>query len=115
MDHVLKKEFGLSRKMKITFTVCMLVFLCLSVFVYFKIYTDIIKVVRNQAVNSITNISELNVDSISRAITNRQLLLGTISSKLRDQEIRDMDVLLENLESDMASYEFYRMKSITGL
>ncbi|MDO5147611.1 MAG: EAL domain-containing protein [Eubacteriales bacterium] len=109
MNRVIKNEFGISKKVKIILLLGVLVFFSLSVFIYVKLYTDIKKIVRRQAVDSIRNISELNADSVSRSITNRKILLDTIAARIMSKDMWSADAILRDIEGYVGTYDFYNM------
>ncbi|MDO5134731.1 MAG: EAL domain-containing protein [Eubacteriales bacterium] len=109
MEKAIRGEFVMSKTQRRLWLLGLTVFLGLSVFIYFKLYANVMDIVRSQAVNSITNISELNEDSLSRSIRNRELLIEMISYRLSKREVEDVDIILRELQDFVGYYEFYNM------
>ncbi|MDO5136707.1 MAG: EAL domain-containing protein [Eubacteriales bacterium] len=109
MYKALKDEFGLSKNKKILWFMGLIIFLGSSVFIYFSLYFNIRTTVRTQAVNSITNISQLNEDSVSRSILNREILLRMISTMMEKRGVKDLDGILPDLADFRDAYDFSNM------
>lgn len=109
MNNMLKNEMGISRKNKILIVCGLIMFFAVSVFVYHGIYLNTKEVVQEQAVSSITNISQLNKDALFMSINNRRILLQTISERLTSKNIKDVDIILDNLMYYQNAYDFYSM------
>ncbi|MDO5134535.1 MAG: EAL domain-containing protein [Eubacteriales bacterium] len=113
MEKTLKNEFGLSRRSRAGIAAVMALFLLTSAFVYAKLYRGIEEVAKNQAVRSVTNISELNADSVSRALRNRQALLESFAINLSRKKIRDLEKILSEMDVYRQTYQFYDMGILT--
>ncbi|MDO5142390.1 MAG: EAL domain-containing protein [Eubacteriales bacterium] len=84
-------------------------FLVLSALFAVGVYTATNDLVRTQAVRSITNISQLNRDSVSRALTNRRTMIETLVARIEEQHIEDVSDILRELTYFESSFDFMRM------
>lgn len=98
MNKLLKNEFALSRASRVLWFGSLIVFLMVSIVSYFHLYNGIEDIVRDQAVSSITNISQLNEDSVSRSIVNRRTLLEMLAARIEKREMYDIDDILAELD-----------------
>ncbi|MDO5147286.1 MAG: EAL domain-containing protein [Eubacteriales bacterium] len=109
MEKILKNELGLKKGEKIAIAVGLTIFLALSVVFCVCAYSDTKRIVQEQAVRSISNISQLNEESITRSVENRRLLLKTITSRLERKKIYDVEAILQELQDFQEAYDFYRI------
>lgn len=109
MDKIIKDQFRMSGKDRAVRLAALLLSLALSVFIFFRLYTEVRNIVREQAVKSITNISQLNEDSVSRSIVNRCRLLELISDRVGRRKIEDKSLILRELEDFCKYYDFASM------
>ena len=109
MDKLLSKELGMSKWMKTVVALGVSAFFILSVIFCVRSYSVTRGVVRDQAVRSITNISQLNEESITKSVSNRKLLLETIALRLQRRNVEDVDLILRELLDFQKVYEFYSM------
>ncbi|MDO5146636.1 MAG: EAL domain-containing protein [Eubacteriales bacterium] len=109
MEELIKNEFGMSKGVKISFAAGLTIFFFISIFVYYSLYNNIEEIVTAQTINSITNISELNVDAVSRAIANRKTLLEAFAINLERKQSKDYDAILREMETYRTTYDFYSM------
>ena len=109
MDEAIKEQFRFSKKAKAAMVISLIIFFCISAFIYKKIYTDIRAIVTKQAIDSITNISELNVDSVSTSIQNIRALLETISGRLSKKQPESVEEVLEEMKGYVKYYDLYSM------
>lgn len=109
MDNTIKREFALKQSTKILCLIGLIIFLVTSVIVCTKLYSNIKTIVRNQAVSSITNISQLNEDSVSLSIINRYKLVEMIAENLSNHNMKDVDSILKELKNFLGYYDFYGM------
>ena len=107
MEKILKKEIGLSRKNIVRLIMCAGIFLALSYYIFVSLYSNVKTIVTEHAVSSITNISQLNEESITRAITNRKALLETIAERLERRGIYEIDGILDEMEDFSQVYDCY--------
>ena len=113
MKDALKHEFRMNGRTKFILLIIVLVFLFLSSLVYNRHYAQTKEIVTEQAISSVTNISQLNKQAVSRAIDNRLILLGVLAQKLEDNGVYDVDTILRAMHSYVDPYDFYRMGVIT--
>lgn len=113
MEKTIQKEFKLSWQVRLTLALGFFIFFIISVFVYGKLYKQIGISVREQAVASISNISELNASSVNRSIENRQSLMKILAKRAEAKRLERMDVLLMEIETFLEPYEFYSMGVLT--
>ncbi|MDO5147499.1 MAG: EAL domain-containing protein [Eubacteriales bacterium] len=113
MNKIIKNEFGLSKKDKTALAMGMLIFFSLSLFIYFGLYKVITELVKNQSVKNIVNISELNEDSVSRAIANRKTLLESFSINIARRKMDNKEAILNEMATYAQTYEFYNMGILT--
>lgn len=113
MKKTLYNEFGLSRGAKLWLVVMMTGFLFVSAFLYGKLYNKVRETVADQAVGSVTNISQLNADSVSRSLKNRQVLLETFAENLSMLRSDNWDFILSRMKPYVQSYDFANMGILT--
>lgn len=113
VDKVMKDEFRIDRRAKILIIISIILFCFISVFMSLKLYNDINRIVKRQAIDSITNISELNVNSVLRAIDNSQRLLMTFADDFVHRENYNIDAALKEMKPFVKSYGYYSMGIIT--
>lgn len=106
---ILKKEVFLSRKASAGIVTGVLLIFCLSFIFCFSLQSATHKIVNNQAVKSIDHISQLNKDSIVRAIENRRLLMEMLSKRIEKTNLYNIEDITNTLEDYQATYEFYNM------
>ena len=99
----------MKKRTKIVIVAGLISFFFLSVAFCFHMYSDTRKIVRNQAIRSITNISQLNEESVTKSIENRKMLLQTIAVRLERRNIEDVDVILRELADFKEIYDFANM------
>ena len=109
MDKILKKELGVSKRLKAGVAVGMTVLLVLSFIFCQQLFQKTRNTVKDQAIRSITNISQLNKDAMMRAIQNRQLLMQTIALKFQKRGVDTVDEMLYELKDYEETYECYQM------
>ncbi|MDO5147490.1 MAG: EAL domain-containing protein [Eubacteriales bacterium] len=113
MDKMLKNELGLSKAMKFWMTVGLTSLLVVSVYFCYRLYFITRTAVREQAIRSITNISQLNKDSVSRPIANRRIMMEMVSSRMEDEKLEGVDEILNMLEGYRTANDFYSIGVIT--
>ena len=109
MEKAINGEFALSRRQKIVLFLGLVCFLVLSIATYFRLYSNVRTIVSQQAISSITNISQLNEDSVSVAIHNRSALMDMISMRLTRRNAMEIDGILRELEDFETHFNFYSM------
>ncbi|MDO5147470.1 MAG: EAL domain-containing protein [Eubacteriales bacterium] len=113
MEKILKKEFGLDGKYRLSMYAMILMFLIISIFFYVKLKSKIESVVLEEAQRNITNISELNADAVYREISNRQILLKAVSDNVAASHIEDVDEIIDKMLLYVNNYNFYNMGVMT--
>lgn len=109
MDRFLKDELGLSKAMKLGMTAIVAVIVLFSLFLGKSLYKTADDTVKNQAIKSITNISQLNKDAIKRELQNRQLLQQTIAQRIEKRGIDNIEEILQEMDDFDDVYDCYRM------
>lgn len=113
MKEILKDELRMSKKLRIIVTISTIIFCISSIVISYELYKAINEVVSKRAVNSITNISELNVDSVSREIENTRILLETFADNISAQESVDVEKVLNEMRPYVKTHGFYNMGIMT--
>ncbi|MDO5135700.1 MAG: EAL domain-containing protein [Eubacteriales bacterium] len=113
MDRMLKKELGLTKAHKMVMGLGLTALLTLSLFFCYRLYFNTREALRQHAIRSITNISQLNKDSVSRPITNRRVMLETVSARLEREGLEDVQDILDVLEGYRKVNDFYSIGVIT--
>ncbi|MDO5134723.1 MAG: EAL domain-containing protein [Eubacteriales bacterium] len=108
-DRILKKELSLSRRDLIGIAIGMAAFYILSIVFCFGIYSSTKGIVSRQAARSITNISQLNKDSVSGSLMNLRALLETLSVRLEESEEEDGEAILRELEDFGRSFDLFKI------
>ena len=109
MDKVFNNEFRMGNKIKAVMLLLALVFVIAVVTVYGSISKRTRQIVTDQAISSITNISQLNRDTISRSIDNRALLLQVLVERITDKGVTDIEPMLAGLRGFSEPYDFFEM------
>ena len=109
MEKAIKKEFALSKGARTMWLAGLALFMGISIFIYTALYSNIKGATSNQAVNSIINISQLNEASVSRALSNRQLLLDLLSHRISKRNIENKELILNELDDFLEYYSFHGM------
>ena len=109
MDEMLQGELSLSKASKRTITVTLVVFLLISLAFCALLYSSTRTMVRGQAIRMVTNLCQLNEDSLYRAFQNRTLMLEALSNRLSKREIFDTPGVLAELEDFAETYDCYHM------
>ena len=117
MEKVLRKKFRMSRKARFGMLICVFLFLVASGYVYRSIHDNIQTAIMQDAEQNVTNIGQLNADSIYKELYNRSLLLQSIADNLTDNEtykaVEDKEFLLRKLRLYAQNYNFYNMGILT--
>lgn len=108
-EQILKREMRLSKKTKVRIGIAVSFFCILSVIFCFFIYRATKKTLNAMATQSITNISRLNKDSVSRAIDNRNTLMETLADRLGRKGIEEPQEILAELTDFRENYRFAKM------
>ncbi|MDO5134728.1 MAG: EAL domain-containing protein [Eubacteriales bacterium] len=109
MEKLLKDEFGLDKKLRLRLGVGLAVFLGATVLACFGLYFSTRSVIVKQVTSNVANVSQLNEDSISRAIVNRKVLMRAIADRVVERNIEDVDAILRELVAYAGSYGFSNM------
>lgn len=113
MEKALNRKFGLKKKAKIGILLVMVIFMIMSVMLYFILYSSISKVVRKQASSSVANVSQLNADSVVHSLKNRQNLLETFAVNLAEKQPDDIEKVLPQLNTFAQAYHFHNIGVLT--
>lgn len=110
-DQILRKQMSLNRKAMINISIMMTVFYLLSIAFYFCVHFVTKQTVSEHAVRSIANISQLNKDSVFRALDNRRMLLKSYADELEAQNLdeKEMSSILAGWEELTSPYDFYKV------
>ena len=108
-DKILKQEMTLRKKTLVGIAIAMTIFYILSIAFCVSVHSATKNVIQDQAVRSITNISQLNKDSVSRAITNRRTLLETLSIRLSQRGTSEPEDILHELADFGSQYDFFKI------
>ena len=109
MEETIKNKFGLSTKGKVYVVSGLVTFCLVSVIIFFGLFTVIKGIVTRQAINSITNISELNIDSISKSINNKRTLLETFSIDFARKKTKNRKEILEAMSTYVTTHKLYSL------
>ena len=108
-DQILTKEMQMSKRSITLITLGVALFYAVSIAFCYWVHFTSREIVSGQAIRSITNISQLNKDSVYRAITNHKMLLESIARRMEKHDLEQEPIpeTLEYLQDLTGPYEFY--------
>ncbi|MDO5141474.1 MAG: EAL domain-containing protein [Eubacteriales bacterium] len=109
MEKLLLKEFKAGKMMRMMLLGGAVLFVFLTTQVFGTLYNSVQENVRQQAIDSVTNISELNAESIKQTIEERQNLIEALAIQLGDRPHSERQVYLDQMKVYAEIYRFRRL------